>query len=317
MSLTTIKKIAPLAVLALTVLAAACGGGGAKTVNTAANSAANSGSSSGAGTGSGRPAPPGVSGTIAAVNGTTLEVQGASSQTTVKVTPTTTIPQTVAGAASDLAVGACVTATGSRSSTSAPVAATTVTINEMLSGSDNCTGGAGGGFFGGGGGGGFGGGGFRTGGPEGGGTANATRTTLSPAQRAARAAQLAKVGIASGRVTTISGQTVDLAVPTPSSTSTTNANTATRPRFTPSSVFTFSSSTKFSKTESATASALTVNACVTAFGPSDDTGAVTATRIMITPPVNGSCNTGFGGRGFGGFFRGGAGGAAGAPGAGA
>ncbi|HUZ44931.1 MAG TPA: hypothetical protein VMU63_11050, partial [Acidimicrobiales bacterium] len=71
--------------------------------------------------------------------------------------------------------------------------------------------------------------------------------------------------------------------------------------------FTFSSTTTFTKTQLAAASALTVNQCVTAFGSSDNTGAVTATRITIRPPVNGSCSTatGFGGRR--GFFGGGGG----------
>ena len=242
-------------------------------------------------------------------------MQGASGQVTVKLTPSTTITQTVTARATDLTVGECVTATGTRSSTTAPVAATSVSINDLASSSssNDCS------FGGGGGGAGFfGGGGLRRGaaGPEGGQT---TRTTLSPSQRATRAAQLAKVGIATGKVTTITGDTVDLAVPTPSTTSTTTAAQVSRPRFSPSSVFTFGSSTTFSKTETAAASALAVNACVTAFGPSDTTGAVTATRITIRPPVNGSCSTGFGGGGAGGFgrFFGGGGGGGGAAGAGA
>jgi hypothetical protein len=44
-----------------------------------------------------------------------------------------------------------------------------------------------------------------------------------------------------------------------------------------------------------------VGLCVTAIGPADSTGAVTATSISIRPATNGSCFGGFGGRGgFGG-----------------
>ena len=82
----------------------------------------------------------------------------------VKVTlaATTAITETVAGTASDVAVGKCLTATGTGDSTA--VTATRVTISDPVNGA--CTGGFGGGF-----GGGPGGGGPGTGGPGAGGQA--------------------------------------------------------------------------------------------------------------------------------------------------
>ncbi len=291
LSLSNLKRVAPVPVLALAVLAAACGGG---TTTTAASSATTAPAASGGGTGT---APPGVSGTVAAVNGTSLEVQGAGGQVTVNVTPSTVITQTVAATSADLAVGQCVAASGTKSGTDV-VAATAVSINEITSSSGSCSGGFGGGGRGGG---------FRGGAGGGEGTAarSTTRSTLSAAQRA----RLANLGIAVGKVTTISGNTVDVQVPTPPSTTTTTGGPKTSnnplPRVTPTGSFTFTSSTTFTVTKPATASSLAVNQCVTAFGPSNNTGAVTATRLTIRPPVNGSCSTaaGFGGRR--GFFGGG------------
>lgn len=304
LSLSNLKRVAPAPVLALAVLAAACGGG---TTTAAANTSSAGGApasgSSGGANGTSN-APPGVSGTVAAVNGTSLEVQGPSGQVTVNVTGSTVIIQTVAATATDLAVGQCVSATGTKSSSGA-VAARAVTINEIASANGTCAGrfGRGGGF-----GAGRFRGGARAGGAAGGSAAgNTTRSTLSAAQRA----RFANLGISTGKVTTISGNTVDVQVPPPPTTTTGASSPATnRRRITPAGSFTFNSSTTFTKTESATASTLAVNQCVTAFGSSNSTGAVTATRIAIRPPVNGSCSTGRGGgRGFFGRGFGGGGGA--------
>ena len=43
------------------------------------------------------------------------------------------------------------------------------------------------------------------------------------------------------------------------------------------------------------ASALKVGQCVVAVGQADDTGAVTAQRLVVSAPVDGSCSSGFGG----------------------
>ena len=286
--------------------AAACGGGSSPQATTATTQAA-ARSSSSSGTGA-PPGPPGVSGQVAAVNGSVLEVQDPTSgQTTVNLNGTTVITQTVTVGASALAVGQCVTASG-RKTSGGPVAATMVTINALASGS--CTGpGAFGGGAGAGGPGGFGGRRFGTGGTGG----STTRTTLSAAQRAQRQAQLANIGVSDGRITAIDGSTVEVAVPPPpSTTSTTNT---TRPgegprfRITPAASFTYGSSTQFLETRSATASVLAVGQCVTAFGPADTTGAVTAQRLSIRPAGPNGCSAGFGGGGFGRFGGGADGGA--------
>jgi ribosomal protein S8E len=58
--------------------------------------------------------------------------------------------------------------------------------------------------------------------------------------------------------------------------------------------------TTYTRTGSATAKALIVGVCVTALGKADDTGSIAATSIVLRPAENGSCTSGFGGRGFGG-----------------
>lgn len=57
---------------------------------------------------------------------------------------------------------------------------------------------------------------------------------------------------------------------------------------------TVSATTTWTTTEAATASALTVGRCVSATGEADDTGAVTATLIAVSDPVDGECVGGFG-----------------------
>lgn len=60
-----------------------------------------------------------------------------------------------------------------------------------------------------------------------------------------------------------------------------------------------SSTTTITRTVKTGASAIAVGLCVTAVGPANSLGTVSATRVMITEPVNGTCTAGggFGGRG--------------------
>jgi hypothetical protein len=58
--------------------------------------------------------------------------------------------------------------------------------------------------------------------------------------------------------------------------------------------------TSYTTTVTADASAVAVDRCATALGDTDDTGAVTATSIAVSDPVDGECQIGRGG------FRGGA-----------
>ncbi|MBV8540423.1 MAG: hypothetical protein JO063_00975 [Pseudonocardiales bacterium] len=62
---------------------------------------------------------------------------------------------------------------------------------------------------------------------------------------------------------------------------------------------TTTATTTFSKTVATDHAALAVGECVTAFGPSDDTGAVTASSISIRQPGPRGCQGGFGGPGGG------------------
>jgi hypothetical protein len=61
---------------------------------------------------------------------------------------------------------------------------------------------------------------------------------------------------------------------------------------------TVTSKTDYTVTKTAKASAIKTGNCVSAFGTSDDTGAVTATRMSLSKADNGTCSNGFGG-GFG------------------
>ena len=88
---------------------------------------------------------PGASGEIAAIDGSTLQVQSSDAQTAVTYTDETTISQQISAALADVTVGSCVMVTpadGSESSETS-VTAGTVRITEKTDGS--CAGGFGGG----------------------------------------------------------------------------------------------------------------------------------------------------------------------------
>lgn len=301
------SKLTPLGAAALAVVVAACGGSAPKTTAAVSNQAAAPASSNRPGAGT-RQGPPGISGTVAQVTPAsgstplTLEVQGSSGQTTVFLTSATVVTQTVGTTSGALQIGRCVSATGTKTA-SGGVQAANVVIN-LIDTSGNCAAGPGAGAGGPGRGGGF----FRR---NGGAGSNATtRPTLSPAQRQA----LAKLAIAAGKILSLDPSTssVTLQVPAPASTATAGGGSS-RPRFNVAGSFTWTSSTRFSETEAATIGSVALNDCVTAFGSSNSTGQVTATRVAVRPPVNGSCTTGSGaGFGFGRFAGAGTGAGAGA-----
>ena len=263
-----------------------------------------------------RPAASFASGTVAGLDGSTMEIQSTSSQTTVTVTSSTRYVQIENEATSDIAVGDCVSATGTGSTTKG-IKATSVSVSQASS--TGCTfGGAFAGLFPGSqtgapaGPGGFGGGGagaFRS--RFGG--ANGTRPTF-PAGGAAR---LRNFATASGSVTVIHGDTltVKARIPKVSSKTKTSSKKTTkksdvRPQFVTKSVKVTDGSAKVTTTTTATAAQLANGVCVSAVGPASSTGAITATSITISQPVDGSCTSTLGGgfAGFGGFTR--AGGAA-------
>lgn len=272
-------------------------------------------------------APPGggggASGSVAAISGSSMEVQNASTgQTTVTWTGTTTFSQTLTETRSAVVVGDCLTVTGTPSKSSKTTIAAKTIVIRAASSTGTCTtaggtggtggtsrfgsggfprGGSGGGSFPGGGKGGSGGppGGFRSGGSGGG-----------------RSFGGAGFTIASGKVTAVSGSTVSVtgtlfgsfnrtAAPAKNSKSSKRSKTKkfTAPKPEKLKV-TIASSTTLSETQSTTAQALAVGDCVSAFGKTATNGAVTAATVSITSTGGKTCTTTFSG-GFGGGFGGG------------
>ncbi|MFC4858132.1 DUF5666 domain-containing protein [Actinophytocola glycyrrhizae] len=241
-----------------------------------------------AGQGNGRGGPgggagfPGATGEIAAISGTTMQVQNAQSgQVSVTYTDTTTFTQQVAATLAELKVGDCVRVTSEDSGDDSgdSVTAATVSISESVDGSCGIQGGGGRGM-------------------PGGGMAppSGERPSRPSGERPSRPSgapsapgggDRGQFGGASGTVTAVTadGFTVESTVP---------GSEDTR-----MATVTVSAGTTWTTNADATAAALEVGRCVTATGESDDTGAVTATNINITDPVDGEC-AGMFGRG-GGF----------------
>jgi hypothetical protein len=291
----------------MSLLAAACGGGGSSaakapatttapvTTTTTPAAATNAG---GAGSPGGASAfGPAATGKIASITGNTLEVQNTETgQTTVDLTASTTITASLKASLSDVTVGECVTATGSKGLAGA-VKATSVTIFSSTSGTCNRGFGGGGGAFGGGG---FGG---RTGGTFPGAGSRPRTTVTRPT---------GTVAFASGKVTAVSGSTITVQGTrfafAGGRTSTTNGALGTTTTVSPGpEIVTVSSATKYLKSGKATASQLTVGECATAIGSTNSIGVVTARALTITQPTSTGCTASFGGFG-GGFGRGGGGG---------
>jgi len=263
------------------VVLAACGASSSASAPPTSTSGAG-GTSSGATT----PRNPGTSGTIAAITGTSLEVQSPTTgQTTVSYTSATTFRQITPTTVSAVTVGSCISAFGTPTSGSAstasrfggPVTATTVSVSQPVAGT--CSGGFG-----------------RSGGgtPPGGTPGTGSRPAGSGGFGGGRFAG-GSFAAASGSVTAVNGSTVSV--------SETNPTT----KATSSVVVTLTATTAFTTTGTASPTDLVVGKCARAVGPADGTGAVTATSLTISTPGANGCTSGFGG------FRGGAGG----PGAGA
>jgi hypothetical protein len=269
------------AALALTL--GACGGGSAIASKSSPTTIAGGGTQRGTGQNF-----PGAAGTVAAVAGSSVEVQNPQNgQVTVSWTPSTVFTKTVSVTESSVKAGECVTAAGS--TVTGTLVATTVTITPPDS-SGSCTrmGGAGG--FGGGGGG-F----FRSGG----GTppSSIPNRTLPPGA--------ANFGIASGKVTSVSPTSLVIYGFSGSGfgrRARGSTSTSTPPTTVAATNVTVdvTSSTTYNEIESATSGDVAVNDCVTAAGTADDTGAITARTIRITPAGPNGCTAGFGRGGFAG-----------------
>ncbi|WP_290802960.1 hypothetical protein [Herbiconiux sp.] len=239
----------------------------------------------------GLPGGGGTSGEIAAITGTTLQVQDTDSQTAVTYSDSTTITQTVAAALSDVTAGVCVTtvsggfggagapgssSTDSSSTDAASTAATSVTISAATDGT--CTTGFGGA------------GGFAAGGgtpptdfPDGAmptDVPDGVMPTGAP-DGSSGAGAAGFGGFASGLVTAVSGTTIT--VQTTSADGTTSTTDVT-----------VDGTTTYSTTKTADASALVVGACVLAQGESDSSGTVAATSLAVSEAGDSGCSTGFG-----------------------
>lgn len=292
------------------------------------------GSQAGGRGGFGGAAAPGASGTIAAVQQGSFEVQSTTSQTTVTFTSGTAIQQTVKGSLADIAPGVCVTAIAARPATSAGptssagaaaggsagggstasgtqqrrttpsmLTATTVAIQPATAGTCAALGFSGAGRS-------------RTRAPRT--FAGRTPPTGAPSSRGTSGNGSGAVGspgaggfggfggIVSGQVASVNGSTFTVtarAFTGGAGRGQGAAATAAPAVSTTTSTVTVTDATTYLKTAKAGSSAITVGRCATAFGPADDTGAIAATQIRISEPTAGSCTASFGA--FGGFSRGG------------
>jgi hypothetical protein len=253
--------------------------------------------------GGGGAAFPGASGLIAAVDGSTAQVQSTSAQTAVSWTSTTAFTQQVAGTSADVAVGSCIVArpaTGTSTSTSSTtLAAATIEVvpetnGTCAAGLTGMAGGPGGRREGSG----------TPGAGQGDGSGQGARNGQGRPSGAptpgAGGRGFAGFGV-TGSVTAVEGGSITVSV---QRFARSGATASPTPQASTQTV-TWSSSTTFTKLQKADASAVVVGQCMTALGKTDDTGALTATAIAVTPPVNGSCSSGFGGRGQGGRGSGG------------
>jgi hypothetical protein len=284
------------ATAATAVVLAACGGGSAQTpLSTGTGPAAvssRSGAAQGDGPGGGfAEARPAASGEIAALSGSSMQVQNPTAgQVTVEYTTKTAFTQIVTVAKSAIAKGSCITAigatgSGASSPSSTAFTATTITLSKATSGSCAI------------------------------GSAGRTRPSGAPSGRALHSGRSPASGIPTagrpsgpvggrsiGQFT--SGQVTSLA--------TTGIVVHENARGTEPArdvQVTITASTKITEQVTATSTALRVGRCVSAQGAAASTGTVTATRVAITTPGANGCSAGFGGGRFGAGRGGSSGGA--------
>lgn len=261
---------------AAVVALAACSSGSANPASSP-SSGAQSAASAGAGSAGFAGARPAASGQIAAISGTSMQVQNPNTgQVRVSYTPSTKFTRTVTVSKSAITAGSCVTAfsLGTHGSTSAPVTAltaTTIAVSAPVNGS-------------------------------------CTRRSDTPG--AARPSSGARTPGARGRPsgapgTTGSGTAGQVSSVTATGIVVLQAARGSRPAA--KVTVTIDPSTTITEVQPATAAELAVGKCVTAQGSTDSTGAVTATRVGISTAGANGCSSGFGR--FGGNGQGGTGGA--------
>ncbi len=215
----------------------------------------------------------GGAGKVAAVSGRTAQVQGGGAQVAVTWTAKTLFTQEVAARASDLKVGDCVLAmpkmdsSSASASPSSTVAAASVRISPAVGGS--CTNG------------------FRGPGGPGGPVRDQAGTPPSPpagdegGPRSGGPTRRGAFG-AVGKVTAVRGTgfTVESTRPGSSATSTVTVST--------------SAATTWTRSVKAASKDVKVGRCVASVGKPDSTGAITATSMTVSQPVDGRCGGMFG-----------------------
>jgi hypothetical protein len=252
------------AALAAAVTLTACSGSSNKGGGTdpASPVAGSSGPSSSGGPGQRGPV---ASGTVAAIDGSTMQVQNPQSgQVAVTWTSSTKFRHQVATTLSAVKTGQCVTAVAPSGTSESATSFTATSLSIMPSTKGSC------------------------GAVRGPGQRPSGAPTKLPSGFPSNfpSGQRPKVGaIAAGQVTSVSGSTVVIAARQFGSDGTTNKTV------------TVASSTKITTEASTTSSSVKVGKCVTAQGKADSSGTVAATSVRIADPVNGQCTMTFGGRG--------------------
>lgn len=239
--------------------------------------------------------PPGAFGTVAAIAGTSMEVQNQQTgQVTVNWTSSTTFTQDATVSVSSVVAGDCVTATGS--SSKGKIKAQAVSISAP-SPSGSCTGASP----------------SNTAGPSSSGGTGAVRISGgSPGNSQVATPPGGKTahdteppGVADGKVLSVSGSRLVLSGfsstavqktsrkgPTKTSTSTGQSGKrhgSSKPQVVSVAL---SPKTAYTETQPAAASGLAVGDCVAASGPSASNGSVTAKAVQITATGGKSCTGG-------------------------
>lgn len=233
---------------------------------------------------------PGANGKIAEVSGSTLQVQGRASQTTVTVNDATTIRQDQAVGLASAKAGECVFATGSYES--GVLAAMRVQISEAVDGSCQNAPGMGAPGTGG-------------GGRPGGGMPPSGMPTDMPSAPPGGTSAAGSMTMATGKVSAAGSDEISIDGRVMSLGKGASSNDAAQPE---SIKIRMAASGQALRQVKAARSALVVGQCATATGPADAKGAIVATAITVSAPVAGECMM---------MGRGGAGRPAGASGGGA
>jgi hypothetical protein len=219
----------------------------------------------------------GVQGEVAAVTGTTMQVQDTDSQTAVTWSDSTTFQRTSTADASAASVGTCVVVLGGTDA-----AATSVAVSDPVDG--ECTGGLG---FGGSGG--FGG--FSGQGPAGE-MPDGMPTDMPDGMPTDLPTDMPD-GMPTDMPSGAAGAGFDLTVGLVTATAdgSLTVETTDQDGATSSATVTVDAATTWTRTAAADATAVAVGLCASAQGESDDSGGMTATSVTLSDPTDEGCAT--------------------------